>query len=252
MPRLIVVLVGVLCLSCSSQAPIEPTPEQAALGELVSINGEAYRRVAAKQGETQTDYRITITIPVSTQPDGSLVLSNTIEVGGRTYTANCSATDGPTNPPTTTQSDDVGNTNSTARSLPLLYPPSGSTEVKVSGPYGDFYIDSRDDVDVFRINVSSNIFLGIASWGNTDVVGELYTSRGTLLERNDNGLEGDNNNFWLFGYVQAGIHYLKVRGVGSAQGAYMIAFTSSYPSSGKPVVEAASSHQEQLRQTLQP
>ena len=48
MPRLIVILVGVVCLSCSSKVPVEPKAEKAALGEQVAINGDLYQRVMAK------------------------------------------------------------------------------------------------------------------------------------------------------------------------------------------------------------
>lgn len=245
MPRLIrFAAAAVFVLSCAQEKPTSPssTAKAAALGELVSINGETYRRVAAKQGETQTDYRITITIPVSTQPDGSLVLSNTIEVGGRTYTANCSAADGPTNSPTT-QSDDVGNTQGTATLITATHPPLGSTDyahtiVPATGSYnlGD------GDVDYFRLRINRSVYMSIASASRMDTKGVLYKGS-RVIDQDDDGLyeEGNNNrNFFLFAEADPGTYYVKVEGYSSSTpGPYLLSILLfNQDGAGKAVAEA--------------
>ena len=112
-----------LVLSCSSDSP-SPTSssaEEAGPWQTVSINGALYRRVAAKPTETsQADLLITIPIGYETTADGSIRLSDTVQIAGRTYTADCGA-GGPSN-----VGDDVGDTQATATRLTV--PRAGTTE----------------------------------------------------------------------------------------------------------------------------
>ena len=122
MSRLLFVLIGVFALSCAEDSPTQTdlVTEAAAIGDLVSINGAAYRRVAAKPAATQADYAITITIPLSTSDDGELYLSETITIGDVVYTSNCDAL-------TQSAQDDVGNTRETATELTVPTPtPDGN------------------------------------------------------------------------------------------------------------------------------
>ena len=60
--------------------------------QTVEINGALYRRVAAKPTATgQGDLLITIPIRWEATADGTIRLSDTVEIAGRTYTADCSS-----------------------------------------------------------------------------------------------------------------------------------------------------------------
>ena len=226
---------SVFGLSCAQEKPTAPSSAQkaATLGEFVSINGETYRRQAAKQGETQTDYRITITIPVSTQPDGSLVLSNTIEVGGRTYTADCSDAES-----SSTTSDDVGNTRDTATNLSVRYASSAAND---PGYWrSSVYQLGRSDVDYFRLRVTRTVDLGVISYSDIDLKGKLINSQGRILSSNDDGPanEPGDYNFFVVSRVSPGTYYVEVMGVrGSTTGPYSLGVGTWHPSSGKPVAQ---------------
>ena len=132
MSRLIVFL-ALLVLSCSSDSPspTEPTAavsaeEAAGPWQTVSINGALYRRVAAKPTETsQADLLITIPIGYETTADGAIRLSGTVQIAGRTYTADCGTGGGQSG-----GGDDVGDTPATATSISVQYPPFGSDEME--------------------------------------------------------------------------------------------------------------------------
>ena len=92
MPHLIAfAAAAAFVLSCSSPTAQNPeaTQEEIAPWETVSINGTAYRRVAAKPTATQDDVVITISIPVSLS-SGELIFSDQVVIAGREYRADCS------------------------------------------------------------------------------------------------------------------------------------------------------------------
>lgn len=225
-------LSALFVLSCSQEPPVSSpssaAAEESGPWETVSINGATYRRVAAKPTETsQAD--LLITIPISyTVEDGAVRFSDTVQIAGRTYTADCSSTGG--------GNDDVGNDRSSATSLP------------VPDPYGDdtFYESPAyeltvGDQDYFRLVVEQSQNLSIASFGDTDTYGELLDEAGNMLVEDDNGFTSNENpkNFFLYGrQVIPGTYYLVVRGANGATGFYTVGLLSSAPS-GKITIAAA-------------
>ena len=253
MSRLIV-LFALLALSCSSDSPSPTSPptdasaEEAGPWQTVSINGALYRRVAAKPTETsQADLLITIPIGYETTADGSIRLSDTVQIAGRTYTADCGTGGGQAG-----GGDDVGNTPATATSISVQYPPFGSDETEtVFSPASssEFYELTRGDTDYFRLNVTRRVYLGVGSRGATDVVGQLLDENGVVLDSEDNNSLSDNNNFFLFFLVEPGTYYVKVTGASSSTtGPYYLGISTSYPSAGKVVADQsiATAHKKSL------
>ena len=91
MLRLLIALVLLLPLSCSDQEPPvaqSAFDEQAGPWQTASVNGELYRRVAAKANATAQSADLFISIPVS-ETDGQVSIPDTIVIAGRIYTVNC-------------------------------------------------------------------------------------------------------------------------------------------------------------------
>ena len=259
MPRLIVLLIGVLCLSCSPDTPTaqnpEATQEEIAPWETVSINGVPYRRQAAKAVATQTDLIITIAIPATVAPNGDLIFADTVIIGDRVYTANCNTSSPPPSTGSQPADDDVGNTRATAKPLAVNYPPAGSsdTELTLSPPYKL----TTGDVDYFRIQIDRDVEFAAMSWGTTDTVGSLHLSDGTLLERDDNGVlsefDPNNRNFYLTGEVTNRTYYLKVTGTGlRPTGTYMLAIGIRNRTSAKPVASDHAQRKMGMMEALKP
>ena len=81
-------------LSCSQDKPTAQDAFDVKAGpwQTVEINGALYRRVAAKPTSTaQGDLLITIPIRWEATADGAIHLSDTVEIAGRTYTADCAS-----------------------------------------------------------------------------------------------------------------------------------------------------------------
>lgn len=237
-------LSALLVLSCSSPTPTAQNPEAAqeeiAPWETVSINGVPYRRQAAKAAAMQADVIIAIAIPVSVTSNGELIFSDTVVIGDRLYTANCNTSNSPSTGGQPDVGDDVGNTRSAATPLAVNYPPVGASssemELTVSPPYEL----TAGDVDYFRIRINRDVDLAVMSLGNTDTVGSLHLSDGTLLESNDDGAgsaqDPSNKNFFLLGRVTTHTYYLRVAGTGSRPtGPYTLATGTWNIASGKPV-----------------
>ena len=81
-------------------------------------------------------------------------------------------------------------------------------------------LERSGDLDYFRINVSRAGRLRAYTTGSTDTYGTLF--RGTSqIARNDDG--GSGTNFSIAANVQAGTHYIEVRGyVNTATGPYSL------------------------------
>ncbi len=228
-------LSALFVLSCSQESP-SPTapPVAAAAGEAgpwqtVEINGALYRRVAAKPTETsQADLLITIPISYETTADGSIRLSDTVQIAGRTYTADCGTGDGQSG-----GGDDVGNTRATATRLTVPEPTS-TTEFDFW--FSPEYEITRGDEDYFRLYVPRRMWLGIGSKGSTDVKGWLYDQDGIVIDEDDNSRD-DGRNFLLLGLVDSGTYYLRVTGARtSTSGSYELSVGASLPDgAGKPV-----------------
>ena len=231
----------ILCGSCTSQAPVEPSPSEATLGEKVAINGEMYRRVVAKPTTTQDDAVITISIPVSTS-GGNIIIADEITIAGKTYTANCGGSSSST-------PDDVGNTFSTATNLTVPVPTSPD-----NGSFwrSSMYRLTAGDVDVFRLRVTGSRTIDIAvvsgpAESTTDTRGQLLTSSGRMLAENDD-TDGFGLNFFLFGRVAPGTYYVKVQGAtSSTAGTYDLVVGTWTVAAGKPVV-SASQRQDRMAQ----
>jgi len=235
MSRLFAFVLGVLfAVSCSQDGPTQTAPlaEATALGEAVVINGAEYRLAAAKPTATQKDYSLTITIPMYTDDDGSLYLSETITIGDIVYTSNCEAL--------TQGADDVGNTMETATELTVPTPTAADKGEFWNSPT---YTLTPGDVDYFKLRVTQFLDIGVLSGpdGNTtDTVGKLMTSSGRVIFENDNA-EGVEPNFtvWAIG-ISPGTLYLEVRGATpSTQGDYSLLVGTWLTASGKPVASSA-------------
>ena len=245
MPRLIVVLVGLFCLSCSSSTPTAQNPEaaieEAAPWETISVNGETYVRSMAKSTATQQDAVITISIPV-TVSGGNLIYSDTVTIGDRTYTANCG--DLPS-----TSSDDVGNTLSTAHTLTV---PTPTSVDKGAFWRSSMYQLTRGDVDVFRLRVTGSRTIDLAVMAGppdstTDTYGQLLNSSGLVLDENDDSSTSPPH-FIVFGRVSPGTYYVKVRGARtSTVGSYSLLVGTWRVAAGKPV---ASGREQQMMEWL--
>ena len=94
---------------------------------------------------------------------------------------------------------DHGDTRETATTLTL------TVDTSVSGR-----IDPADDVDYFRIDISTSIFVDIFTTGNLDTVGRLINSVGDELTDDDNS--GEGNNFLISDRLDSGTgtYYIEV------------------------------------------
>ena len=91
MLRPLIALVLLLPLSCADQDPPvaqSAFDEQAGPWQTASVNGELYRRVAAKANATAQSADLFISIPVN-ETDGQVSIPDTIVIAGRIYTVNC-------------------------------------------------------------------------------------------------------------------------------------------------------------------
>ncbi len=82
-------------------------------------------------------------------------------------------------------------------------------------------MDSSSDVDVFELNISSILDGGkltLESFGDLDLVGELFDENGQLLFSDNN--TGTANNFRIDTYLFNGKYFLAVRANGSQTGSY--------------------------------
>ena len=232
MPRLIVFAVGVLCLSCSSQAPVEPKAEKAALGEQVAINGDLYQRVMAKPTSNQANDVIVISIPVSTS-GGNITIADEITIAGKTYTANCGSSSEST-------ADDVGNTRATATDLTSMPPTSSENWTFFrSQPYQL----TPGDVDYFRVRLTERAHLGILSdspdrSNSIDTYGTLMNRSGQILAQNDDSKQDPPHFVLVLADAPAGTYYVEVKGATSAvAGTYELWTATQIARAGKPVAQ---------------
>ena len=230
-------LSALFALSCSQESPSPTAPPAAATAEeagpwqTVSINGALYRRVAAKPTETsQADLLITIPISYETTADGSIRLSDTVSIAGRTYTADCGTGGGQSG-----GGDDVGNTRATATRLTVPEP----TTTEFEFWYSPEYEITQGDEDYFSLYAPRQMWVGIGSIGSTDVKGWLYNRDGIVIDEDDDGRD-DGRNFLVLGLVGPGTYYVRVTGArASVSGSYSLAVAASLPDgAGKPVAQA--------------
>ena len=140
MLRPLIALILLLPLSCADQEPpVAPSAfdEQAGPWQTASVNGELYRRVAAKANATAQSADLFISIPVS-ETDGQVSIPDTIVIAGRIYTVNCSpVTDDSSSvetPPVAVDSVSVETPPVTADSVSVETPPVAVDSVSVEIP----------------------------------------------------------------------------------------------------------------------
>ena len=69
-------------------------------------------------------------------------------------------------------------------------------------------IDFGNDVDYFRIDISTPTFVNIFTTGGLDAVGRLYNETNTFLQSDDNS--GERFNFLISRYLDSGTYYIEV------------------------------------------
>ena len=89
---------------------------------------------------------------------------------------------------------------------------SGATSLSLGGSRSG-QIETGDDVDYFRVQVSTSGTLTVYTTGNIDTYGTLQNSSGSTLENNDD--DGDGTNFSIARAVSAGTYYVEVKGLHS-------------------------------------
>lgn len=250
-------------LSCSQEPPVSSPSsafaEESGPWQTVSINGATYRRVAAAAKPTETSQAdLLITIPISYTVEGGAVrFSDTVQIAGRTYTADCSSTpetggDLPIGGGQDTN-DDVGDTRDSATTISVNHPPTGSTGLQPTVS-DEFYL-TEDDVDYFRLRIFKTVGLGVTTLSNIDTQGVLYDSSGTIIAMNDNDddfLEADPSdfNFFLAALAEPGTYYVKVTegNRSNSQGPYNLVILTLNPDAAGKVV--AQSIKQQMKQAL--
>ena len=94
----------------------------------------------------------------------------------------------------------------------------GATEVSLgSSTFGSL---SEEDVDFFRVTMSSAGTLTAYTTGRVDTEGAILDSSGTVLASNSDS--GTGYNFQVSTFVSAGTYYIGVAGWGSATGDYTL------------------------------
>ena len=101
--------------------------------------------------------------------------------------------------------DDHGDTNDTATHVGIYSRTHGS-------------LDAESDVDVFRIYVTNDMELTIATLGDTDTIGRLQLKKGRV--ENDDG--GEGSNFEIVEDLSPGIYHVEVSPYGSNTGEYTL------------------------------
>ena len=210
--------------------------------DTVEINGTLYRRIAAKPTETaQGDLLITIPIQWEPSAGGGIRFSDTVQIAGRTYTADCNQ-GGQDDP--VAESVDVGNTIDTATDLFLGMPEEGTAGVLgIAETVTDvFYIEEPGDEDFFRIQIPRTVEMAITTISALDTQGWLYDSSGQELIYNDDdeamAAAGFSYNFFIGVEIKPGTYYLRVAGHENTKGPYQIyaVIGNATDKAGKPVV----------------
>ena len=96
---------------------------------------------------------------------------------------------------------------------------AGATSLSLGGSLAG-QIETRDDVDYFKVEVSQAGLLTVYSTGGLNTRGTLQNRSSDSLATDDNGGSGDN--FRIEHSVSAGTYYVKVEGVGSNTGDYTV------------------------------
>ena len=111
--------------------------------------------------------------------------------------------------------DDHGDTRDTATPLTLDHKSTGESETEEAGR-----IDSGDDVDFFRLEITRIAPLYIATTGLLDTRGELFDSSMNSVASSEYGFSG--NFSFLILALPEGTYYIKVGSKGGATGTYTL------------------------------
>ena len=100
-------------------------------------------------------------------------------------------------------------------------------------------IDSEDDEDYFKLELSETTEVAIRASGFPDTVGELQRSNGTEIASNDDGyLLGGRENFLIRESLNAGVYYVKVSSFASnSDGPYTV-YVTEITEPGGAIAEA--------------
>ena len=107
----------------------------------------------------------------------------------------------------------------------MSMPDDGNTRatstVITFGVRSEASLETRDDVDVFRIELQGRAEIAVQSGGTTDTMAALSDSEGGTIATNDDA-SGTNLNFRIVETLEGGVYYLTVSGANGATGPYRI------------------------------
>lgn len=107
----------------------------------------------------------------------------------------------------------------------LSMPDDGNTRatstVIAFGVRSEASLETRDDVDVFRIELQGRAEIAVQSGGTTDTMAALSDSEGGTIATNDDA-SGTNLNFRIVETLEGGVYYLTVSGANGDTGPYRV------------------------------
>ena len=130
-----------------------------------------------------------------------VVAGSVFSTVGQSYTLVVSFTATPAPPPSS--SDIHGDSRETATLVNYL----------ISSIDGN--LDTRGDVDYFRMEVPQRGIIVARTTGSTDTVGTLEYSSGSRIARSDDTRGQEEDNFLVWSAVSSGTYYVKVEGYGT-------------------------------------
>ena len=93
-------------------------------------------------------------------------------------------------------------------SLPISCQSGNFASISIPYRSSGLRLSSSQDRDCFRFTLSRSRTVNISTTSSIDTVGQLYTSSGSLIERDDDG--GSNRNFLIERTLSAGTYYVEV------------------------------------------
>ncbi len=210
-----------------AQAPAAPTIDTVASGDQSLTVAWSAPTVAT--GITAYDIRLIATTATDTEKadptawttihdawtSGRLAAIVTELTNSTTYDVQVRAvttSDGNWSPTTSGTPGDPGSSRTTTSATPFV------DQLPLQG-----VLESADDVDVFRFEVTgNNQEVVIYSEGVTDTVGSLYQGTSFLGRSDDSFISGIQRGFTIIGVLGSGRYYIEVRGYPGATGAYTL------------------------------
>ena len=126
---------------------------------------------------------------------------------------------------------------------------SGATSLSVGGSQSG-QIETGNDVDYFRVQVSGSGELTVYTTGSLDTVGRLENSSGSSLSNDDDS--GNNSNFRIAQTVSTGTYYVKVESYESNTGSYTLhaSFSATSPTPQVSIADASATEGNSLSFTV--